>query len=81
MLKCKNYNQELHPDTVLYEMKSFRVVEHCSGEECIYIRVSIDDKNASYIIIGNSGKYSLDTISTSDTIGSHLGYDCSVYKY
>ena len=84
MLKRKD-GKEIKPDTFIYSVPAFRLVEHDNGidEEYIFIRVAIADQKVFFIMISNNGQYSSYPMPTNATFSTQWGspytaYECEV---
>lgn len=81
MLKRKD-GKEIKPDTFIYSVPAFRLVEHIDGmdEEYIFIRVAIADHKVFFIMISNNGQHSSYPISTNATFSTQWGNHYTVYE-
>ena len=84
MLKRKD-GKEIKPDTFIYSVPAFRLVEHNDGinEEYLFIRVAIADQKVFFIMISNDGQHSSYPIFTNATFSTQWGnhytaYECEV---
>lgn len=81
MLKRKN-NNEINPDTFIYSVPVFRVVKNTDGIDkvAIYIRVTVENQLAFFIMIDKNGQYYPQKFSTDTTFRRQWGNTYTVYE-
>lgn len=81
MLKRKS-GKEINPDTYIYCVSTFKLVEHNADvdKEYIYIRVAIENKRVFFINIWADGQYGLCQFSTYDTFRTTFDDTITVYE-